>query len=81
MSRWQEFDGQGAVCFDADGRVCLFVNDAIADLVAEAERRGMTADELVNRILDDEGAADVGLADGTGPVVRLEPPPWHPDFS
>lgn len=70
------------MCFDADGRVRVFVSDAVADLVAEAERRGMTADELVNLILDQEDPDRVGtLAEGTGPVVRLEPPAWHPDFS
>ena len=83
MTRWQNIEGRGAVCFEPDGSVKLFVSDEVADLVTEAERAGMSADDLVNKIIDEaESAPDrMHLADGTGPVVRLVPPPWCPEFS
>lgn len=84
MSRWQNIEGRGAVCFDDDGSVKLFVSDEVADLVTAAEREGLSADELVNRILDDaetEMAEMHRLADGTGPIVRPVPPVWAPDYS
>ncbi len=84
MSRWQNIEGRGAVCFDDDGRVKLFVSDEVADLVTAAERDGLSADDLVNRIID-EAEVDVDemhhLANGTGPIVRLVPPVWAPDYS
>lgn len=77
-------EGRGAVCFDEDGSVKLYVSDEVADLVTAAERAGLSADDLVNRILDDaESDADEmhRMADGTGPIVRLVPPVWSPDYS
>lgn len=83
MSRWKNIEGSGSVCFEADGSVRLFVSDEVADLVVEAERRGMSADQLVNKIVDDaEAEIDrVVLADGTGVVVRMVPEIWSPEYS
>jgi hypothetical protein len=84
VSRWQHLEGQGAVCFEADGGVRLVVSDEAAELVAQAERLGITADELVNRILDaaEADAQRLGLvAEGTGPIIRMSPPAWCPDYS
>lgn len=83
VSQWRNIEGRGAVCFEADGSVRLFVSDEVAELVAAAERAGMSADQLVNKILDEaEGqAARLSLADGTGPVTRQVSQPWVPDYS
>lgn len=84
MTRWQNIDGSGAVCFAEDGSVKLFVSDEVADLVTAAELDGVSADELINKILDDAEASAEDLshiADGTGPIVRLVPPMWTPDYS
>jgi len=83
VSRWKNIEGSGAVCFEADGSVRLFVSDEVADLVLEAERAGMSADQLVNKIVDDAETeiGRVALADGTGPVPRMVPPAWIPEYS
>lgn len=84
VSRWQNIEGRGAVCFDDDGSVKLFVSDEVAEFVTAAESQGISADDLVNRIID-EAEADAAemhhLADGTGPIVRPVPPVWAPDYS
>jgi translation elongation factor EF-Tu-like GTPase len=53
VSRWNHIEGQGAICFGSDGRVRIVVNDEVAEVFERAERDGVTADELVTRILDE----------------------------
>jgi translation elongation factor EF-Tu-like GTPase len=53
VNHWSHIEGQGAVCFGPDGRVRIVVNDEVADMFEQAERNGVTADELVARILDE----------------------------
>ena len=77
--RWRQFDGQGAACFEPDGRVRLFVNDEVAAMFAAAERDGVSADALLRRILDK--AERNGFAVGTGPVPKQESIEASADFS
>lgn len=64
VTRWENIDGQ-AVCFESDGRVRLVVSDGVADLFEDAERDGVSADELVNRIVDEaERSAPFVIARG-----------------
>lgn len=72
MTRWHRFDGQGAALLEPDGRVRVFVSDELADAIEAGEAAGMTADEVMNRLLDD---AEQKLAQGTSPVERVDPPP------
>lgn len=83
VTQWRNIDGSGSVCFEADGSVKLVVSDEVAEVVAAAEASGITADELINCMIDDaEASAErLGVADGTGPIVRMVPPVWSPDFS
>ena len=77
VTRWQHIDGQGAVCFEPDGRVRLVVSDEVAEVFAAAQRAGTTPDDLVNQLI--ERAQAEQIAAGTGPVDLYEEP--VPDFS
>jgi hypothetical protein len=94
VTRWQHFDGQGAALLEPDGRVRLFVSDELADVVAAAEAEGVSADDVLNKLLDAEIARRPAaplpvdphqrFADGTEPVEleRLVPRDWSPpDYS
>jgi hypothetical protein len=78
MTTWQHIDGLGAVCFDDTGRVRLLVSDDVADLFDRALAAGVTADQLVNQILEESDreparkASNSG-ADPRGPVSVLPP--------
>ncbi len=86
MTRWQHFDGQGTALLEPDGRVRLFVGDELADLVEAAEREGVSADDVLNRMIDRAEAERAAatdtpgpeLAEGTAPVERLVPRDWSP---
>lgn len=65
------------MCFEPDGRVRLVVNDEVADVFADAARKGTTPDDLINQMID-RAQAEL-IAAGTGPVERYEEP--VPDFS
>ncbi len=73
VTRFEELEGQGAVCFDRDGRVRLVVSGELADLVDAAEACGVSADEIVNRILEEaEHAAANATPDARATAAGID---------
>lgn len=71
----EHIEGSGGVWYEADGRVRIVVSDDLADVFDDAARRGVTADDLLNRILEElDRAPDDPRTDSPRPMPTLREP-------